>query len=169
MLTTKDRKNKGTTVTSIITLNYNYEGFTDFQPLVKKIRGNIKADSGDKLYPLDIKLDIKAVPMVCANSQVFWMFAELPQAKIKKEVLEESDFIRNADAETKMYQLRDFKSRFHSFISRCMVYRSEHPDNKLVDITLAKNPFLMPLFRQEVDYRRMHFKRDQKYEAVLPE
>jgi hypothetical protein len=114
--------------------------------------------------------------MVCANSQVFWMFAELPQAKIKKEVLEESDFIRNADAETKMYQLRDFKSRFHSFISRCMVYRSEHPDNKLVDITLAKNPFLMPLctfptklVRQEVDYRRMHFKRDQKYEAVLPE
>lgn len=80
--------------------------------------------------------------MVNANPKVFWMFAELPQNKLKKLILEESDFVRDADAETKTYPLRNFKKLLHSFISRILVHRSEHPDNKLIDITIAKNPFL---------------------------
>lgn len=44
-----------------------------------------------------------------------------------------------------MYTLRDVKQRLQAFINRCLVHRSEHPDNKLIDITIAKNPFLFPI------------------------
>lgn len=62
---------------------------------MKRIRVDKQQQPEQHLYPLNIKSDVSSVPMVQPNPKVFWLFAELPNQKIKKPVLEETDFVRN--------------------------------------------------------------------------